>query len=97
MKEIFQTIAAQVDGEPCCDWVGPGGAGHFVKMVHNGIEYGDMQRMFFLSLSERYTVSMRLVVLLFPLNAAAAFNIYRMSASFVFYGISMPLKASRVA
>ncbi|MBE5807729.1 MAG: decarboxylating NADP(+)-dependent phosphogluconate dehydrogenase, partial [Clostridiales bacterium] len=40
---IFQTICAHVDGEPCCDWVGEGGAGHFVKMVHNGIEYGDMQ------------------------------------------------------
>ncbi len=43
VKEIFQAIAAKVDGEPCCDWVGEGGAGHFVKMVHNGIEYGDMQ------------------------------------------------------
>ncbi len=44
VKEIFQTIAAKVDdGVPCCDWVGEDGAGHFVKMVHNGIEYGDMQ------------------------------------------------------
>ena len=43
VQEIFQAIAAQVDGEPCCRWVGPDGAGHFVKMVHNGIEYGDMQ------------------------------------------------------
>lgn len=43
VKNIFQTIAAQVDGKPCCDWVGDEGAGHFVKMVHNGIEYGDMQ------------------------------------------------------
>lgn len=43
VKEIFQSIAAKVDGAPCCDWVGEGGAGHFVKMVHNGIEYGDMQ------------------------------------------------------
>ena len=44
VKEIFQSIAAKVDGDvPCCDWVGPQGAGHFVKMVHNGIEYGDMQ------------------------------------------------------
>ena len=44
VKPIFQGIAAKVDdGEPCCDWVGNGGAGHFVKMVHNGIEYGDMQ------------------------------------------------------
>lgn len=44
IKDIFQTIAAKVeDGTPCCDWVGEGGAGHYVKMVHNGIEYGDMQ------------------------------------------------------
>jgi len=43
IKPIFQSIAAKVDGESCCDWVGQGGAGHFVKMVHNGIEYGDMQ------------------------------------------------------
>src|SRR5271156_866925 len=44
IKAIFQSIAAKVDsGVPCCDWVGESGAGHFVKMVHNGIEYGDMQ------------------------------------------------------
>lgn len=43
IKDIFQSIAAKSDGEPCCDWVGDEGAGHFVKMVHNGIEYGDMQ------------------------------------------------------
>ncbi|NVL73284.1 NADP-dependent phosphogluconate dehydrogenase, partial [Escherichia coli] len=44
IKPIFQSIAAKVDdGVPCCDWVGEGGAGHYVKMVHNGIEYGDMQ------------------------------------------------------
>ncbi|MBZ4652511.1 MAG: hypothetical protein JG761_1311 [Proteiniphilum sp.] len=44
VKEIFQAVAAKVDdGVPCCDWVGENGAGHFVKMVHNGIEYGDMQ------------------------------------------------------
>ena len=44
VKEIFQSIAAKVeDGTPCCDWVGENGAGHYVKMVHNGIEYGDMQ------------------------------------------------------
>jgi 6-phosphogluconate dehydrogenase len=44
VKPIFQAIAAKVtDGSPCCEWVGPDGAGHFVKMVHNGIEYGDMQ------------------------------------------------------
>jgi len=44
VKEIFQAIAAKVDnGDPCCDWVGEEGAGHYVKMIHNGIEYGDMQ------------------------------------------------------
>jgi 6-phosphogluconate dehydrogenase len=44
VKPILQNIAARVeDGTPCCDWIGAGGAGHFVKMVHNGIEYGDMQ------------------------------------------------------
>jgi len=44
VKEIFQAVAAKVEGgEPCCDWVGENGAGHYVKMVHNGIEYGDMQ------------------------------------------------------
>ncbi|MDD3080378.1 MAG: decarboxylating NADP(+)-dependent phosphogluconate dehydrogenase [Paludibacter sp.] len=44
VKDIFQSVAAKVeDGSPCCDWVGEDGAGHFVKMVHNGIEYGDMQ------------------------------------------------------
>ena len=43
VRDIFQAIAATVDGQPCCTWVGPAGAGHYVKMVHNGIEYGDMQ------------------------------------------------------
>jgi 6-phosphogluconate dehydrogenase len=43
VKPIFQAISAQVDGSPCCEWVGDNGAGHYVKMVHNGIEYGDMQ------------------------------------------------------
>jgi 6-phosphogluconate dehydrogenase len=44
VQDLFQAIAARVsDGSPCCDWMGDGGAGHFVKMVHNGIEYGDMQ------------------------------------------------------
>ena len=44
VKEIFQSVSAKVEGGvPCCDWVGEGGAGHYVKMVHNGIEYGDMQ------------------------------------------------------
>jgi 6-phosphogluconate dehydrogenase len=44
IQPIFQAISAKADkGEPCCDWVGEGGSGHYVKMVHNGIEYGDMQ------------------------------------------------------
>jgi len=44
VKDIFQAVSAKVDGgTPCCDWVGENGAGHYVKMVHNGIEYGDMQ------------------------------------------------------
>src|SRR5215472_16071360 len=44
VKDIFQKIAAKTpDGEPCCDWMGSDGAGHYVKMTHNGIEYGDMQ------------------------------------------------------
>jgi 6-phosphogluconate dehydrogenase len=43
IKDIFQSIAAKSDNEPCCEWVGDEGAGHYVKMVHNGIEYGDMQ------------------------------------------------------
>lgn len=43
VKDIFQSIAAKAGNDPCCDWVGENGAGHYVKMVHNGIEYGDMQ------------------------------------------------------
>ena len=44
VKPVFQAVSAKVEGDvPCCDWVGSDGAGHFVKMVHNGIEYGDMQ------------------------------------------------------
>jgi len=43
IKDIFQSISAKSDGEACCEWVGDEGAGHYVKMVHNGIEYGDMQ------------------------------------------------------
>ena len=44
VRDIFRAVAARADdGEPCCDWIGPGGAGHFVKMVHNGIEYGDIE------------------------------------------------------
>jgi 6-phosphogluconate dehydrogenase len=57
VKKIFQSIAAKVeDGTPCCDWVGADGAGHFVKMVHNGIEYGDMQLI-----SEAYNVMKNLL------------------------------------
>src|SRR6266513_656071 len=56
VKDIFQKIAAKVeDGTPCCDWVGENGAGHFVKMVHNGIEYGDMQ-LFFEAYIQKKTV-----------------------------------------
>ncbi|MGI8575393.1 MAG: NADP-dependent phosphogluconate dehydrogenase [Egibacteraceae bacterium] len=43
VSEILETVAAEVDGVPCCAWLGPDGAGHYVKMVHNGIEYADMQ------------------------------------------------------
>ena len=44
VKPILQSIAAKAsDGTPCCQWIGPAGSGHFVKMIHNGIEYGDMQ------------------------------------------------------
>ena len=43
VKDIFTAISAKVDGEPCVTYIGPRGAGHYVKMVHNGIEYGDMQ------------------------------------------------------
>jgi 6-phosphogluconate dehydrogenase len=57
VKKIFQDISAKVeDGSPCCDWVGADGAGHFVKMVHNGIEYGDMQLI-----SEAYHVMKNLL------------------------------------
>ncbi len=57
VKPIFQAIAAKVeDGTPCCDWVGENGAGHFVKMVHNGIEYGDMQLI-----SETYLIMKNLL------------------------------------
>ena len=52
LEPIFKAIAAKVeDGTPCCDWIGPDGAGHYVKMVHNGIEYGDMQMI-----AEAYSV-----------------------------------------
>ncbi len=43
IREMFQAVAAKVDGVSCCQWLGEGGSGHYVKMVHNGIEYGDMQ------------------------------------------------------
>ncbi len=66
VKEIFQSIAAKVDGHPCCDWVGEGGAGHFVKMVHNGIEYGDMQLI-----SEAYHLLKDLPGLSYPQMQAA--------------------------
>lgn len=56
VKEIFQAISAKADGEPCCDWVGDAGAGHYVKMVHNGIEYGDMQLI-----SEAYSLLSKLL------------------------------------
>ncbi|MGA8263513.1 MAG: decarboxylating NADP(+)-dependent phosphogluconate dehydrogenase [Ignavibacteriaceae bacterium] len=57
VKPIFQAIAAKVEnGTPCCDWVGENGAGHFVKMVHNGIEYGDMQLI-----SESYLIMKNLL------------------------------------
>ena len=57
VKPIFQAIAAKVsDGSPCCEWVGNNGAGHFVKMVHNGIEYGDMQMI-----SEGYSIMKNLL------------------------------------
>ncbi len=55
IKDIFQAISAKVDGAPCCEWVGENGAGHYVKMVHNGIEYGDMQLI-----SETYHVMRQL-------------------------------------
>jgi 6-phosphogluconate dehydrogenase len=62
VKEILQGIAAKVDGgTPCCDWVGTDGAGHFIKMVHNGIEYGDMQLI-----SEAYHLLRDLLGLSYP-------------------------------
>ncbi len=57
VKPLFQSISAKVeDGSPCCEWLGPDGAGHFVKMVHNGIEYGDMQMI-----CEAYTLMERVL------------------------------------
>ncbi|MDK1039364.1 MAG: decarboxylating NADP(+)-dependent phosphogluconate dehydrogenase [Actinomycetota bacterium] len=54
IEDAFTAIAAVAEGEPCCAWIGPGGAGHFVKMVHNGIEYGDMQ-----VIAEAYDIMVR--------------------------------------
>jgi len=69
VKEIFQSIAAKVDdGSPCCEWLGNDGAGHFVKMVHNGIEYGDMQMI-----CEAYAL-MRHVLNMQPAEISAVFG-----------------------
>jgi 6-phosphogluconate dehydrogenase len=69
VKPIFQTIAAKVDGDvPCCDWVGENGAGHFVKMVHNGIEYGDMQLI---------TEAYQLMKTLLGMNADAMHQVFK--------------------
>ncbi|HUI29598.1 MAG TPA: decarboxylating NADP(+)-dependent phosphogluconate dehydrogenase [Candidatus Acidoferrales bacterium] len=69
VKPIFQAIAAKVeDGTPCCDWVGSDGAGHFVKMVHNGIEYGDMQLI-----SEAYQIMRELL----GMNALEMHEVFR--------------------
>ena len=69
VKPILQAIAAKVDdGSPCCDWVGPEGSGHFVKMVHNGIEYGDMQLI-----CESYWILHKLM----GLNAAALHDVFK--------------------
>ncbi len=69
VKPILQAIAAKVaDGTPCCDWVGPEGSGHFVKMVHNGIEYGDMQLI-----CESYWILHKLM----GMNAPALHDVYK--------------------
>jgi 6-phosphogluconate dehydrogenase len=69
VREIFQSIAAKVDdGSPCCEWLGNDGAGHFVKMVHNGIEYGDMQMI-----CEAYAL-MRNVLGMPPTEISAVFG-----------------------
>ena len=69
VKPIFQYIAAKVeDGSPCCDWVGENGAGHFVKMVHNGIEYGDMQLI-----TEAYLIMKNLL----GMNAAEMHEVFK--------------------
>jgi 6-phosphogluconate dehydrogenase len=69
VKEIFQSVSAKVeDGSPCCEWLGNDGAGHFVKMVHNGIEYGDMQMI-----CEAYSL-MRNVLGMEPAEISAVFG-----------------------
>lgn len=69
VKQIFQTIAAKVDdGAPCCEWLGGDGSGHFVKMVHNGIEYGDMQMI-----CEAYSL-MRNVLDMPPIEISSVFG-----------------------
>jgi len=69
VKQIFQSIAAKVDdGSPCCEWLGNDGAGHFVKMVHNGIEYGDMQMI-----CEAYAL-MRIVLGMTPVEMSKVFG-----------------------
>ena len=69
VKELFEKISAKApDGTPCCAWMGQGGAGHFIKMVHNGIEYGDMQMI-----AESYAL-MRTVLGLSPLQIADVFS-----------------------
>ncbi|MEG0287988.1 MAG: decarboxylating NADP(+)-dependent phosphogluconate dehydrogenase [Victivallaceae bacterium] len=56
IESVFKDISAKVNGKPCCQWIGPGGSGHYVKMVHNGIEYGDMQLI-----SETYSIMKRIM------------------------------------
>ena len=74
VKDIFQSIAAKVDdGTPCCDWIGDDGAGHYVKMVHNGIEYGDMQMI-----SEAYAV-LRHILGLTPAEMSTIFKRWNQS------------------
>jgi 6-phosphogluconate dehydrogenase len=69
VKKVFQSVAAKVeDGSPCCEWLGNDGAGHFVKMVHNGIEYGDMQMI-----CEAYSL-MRNVLGMSPAEISAVFG-----------------------
>ncbi len=69
VKDIFQSISAKVEGGvPCCEWLGDNGAGHFVKMVHNGIEYGDMQMI-----CEAYSL-MRNVLGMTPYEISAVFS-----------------------